>query len=49
MGQALKEHARVRITQKTISTNLINITPEHLEYNNYCNFVIIIIMIMNNE
>ena len=42
MWQALKEHTRLRITQKnnqSISTNLIYITPQLLQYNNHYDFL----------
>ena len=49
MQQALKEHTRVRITQKynqSISTNLININPTLQQL--LWLFVIIVIIIINN-
>ena len=35
--QNLKEHTRIRITQKQpVSTDLLNIAPQLLHYTNYC-------------
>ena len=38
--QNLKEHTRIRITQKQpVSTDLLNIAPQLLHYTNYCDFL----------
>ena len=41
MRQSLKQHTRKSYTKnnQSISADLINITPELLHYNNYCDFL----------